>query len=759
MVQQPLGDKKNMKALNPYLSAAAVWHMGDLNSACGKYPLTLNGEVKVGQALQGEEKSASLARGGDGLTATFSGGYISLGAGDGELNLEGLKEYTFYIRYCNHSEKQDAPILSLADTQADFSGILYGSKVDYGQIGLREKERMSSDYSLEFLHRTTPLKDRTQPEYMRDDPTRWFHYLTTNPFFFNPAIKSDFIDGRLRLSVPVDLIGPVVWHDVIIRFLGYRLEMFIDGVLVDEEWPHGPVSGVAAPFLLGAVYEKGNLRSGFQGQVDELAIWKKALSDEEILSLSGGSAVAAQREIAILVEEPDNVQYWRPRGHNAWVGDCMPFFHEGRFHIFYLFDRRHCHSKWGMGAHQFAHISSTDLRHWDHHPLSIPITDPIECAMGTGDCIFHEGQYYLYYIQHARRCLFKDSPYQGDYIGVAVSKDGIHFEKRAEPVIELNYKGETGEVACGDINPLVFADASGKHFYMYVSGWKILASDDLLHWTETSNPALCSLKWLCTSNIEWNGWYYFFGEDQYRMSKKPLECPEFQAPSDSFFYSGLAVPMAAPFKNNRYLYVGFANGGEYAQELVVRELVQQKDGTLGLKWVEEMIPESGAPLPLVAKPLRGNPQITPGSIQFPSQDGLSIAMFSNLPKNYRLKVKIRREAFDSIFGLCFRGRGSYTDGCELRFKFNATEHYVQFDQPLNESVSENPKGVFVCQYYPFDKSEYILVEAIVKDDFVDVCIDNRHCRITRAPLNNDRLFLFANKGEVRFEQLEIRPLV
>jgi len=280
--------------------ADAVWHMDELTSACGKHPLALHGDVTIGDELHDAEGRASRARGGDAFVAAFAGGYMVLGSPDGGVSLDGLREYTICIRLCDPAAVWDAPILSLANSQLANSGMLYGSHLNPFQIGFRERARLTNDRALEFLHRTTPLARRTVPAYMRDDPTGWFKYLTTNPIHCSPTNKQDFIDGRLRLSVPVDLIGPAGWHDVIIRFSGHRLGMFVDGVLVDEEWPHGVASGFSGPLLLGAVYEKGKIRSGFHGQVDHVAIWRRALTDAEVADVSGGAKSVAQCETAIL---------------------------------------------------------------------------------------------------------------------------------------------------------------------------------------------------------------------------------------------------------------------------------------------------------------------------------------------------------------------------------------------------------------------------------------------------------------------------
>ena len=52
------------------------------------------------------------------------------------------------------------------------------------------------------------------------------------------------------------------------------------------------------------------------------------------------------------------------------------------------------------------------------------------------------------------------------------------------------------------------------------------------------------------------------------------------------------------------------------------------------------------------------------------------------------------------------------------------------------------------------------LDIIVKDRILDVCMDNRRTFIARRnDLGGKRLFFFAERGEVFFEQIEIRPLL
>ena len=133
--------------------------------------------------------------------------------------------------------------------------------------------------------------------------------------------------------------------------------------------------------------------------------------------------------------------YWRPRGYNVYAGDCMLLWDGGRLHLFYLFDRRHHTSKWNLGAHQYAHLSTTDLVDWQRHPLAIPLSHTWECAIGTGDFIHHAGRYYAFYTDCGGRCQFEDKPHSGSGVFRAVSDDGIHYRKDPVPVVPPSATG------------------------------------------------------------------------------------------------------------------------------------------------------------------------------------------------------------------------------------------------------------------------------------------------------------------------------
>jgi hypothetical protein len=59
-----------------------------------------------------------------------------------------------------------------------------------------------------------------------------------------------------------------------------------------------------------------------------------------------------------------------------------------------------------------------------------------------------------------------------------------------------------------------------------------------------------------------------------------------------------------------------------------------------------------------------------------------------------------------------------------------------------------------------DLDKPFTLDLIVMDDLIDVSIDQRRTLIVRSPdrVNGDRLFFFADGGEVRFEDIQVRPL-
>ncbi len=458
------------------------------------------------------------------------------------------------------------------------------------------------------------------------------------------------------------------------------------------------------------------------------------------------------------------MQYFKPEDP-YFVGDCMPFFHDGTFHLYWLVDENHHQAKGGLGGHQWAHASTHNLVDWVHHPLAIACTEDWEGSICTGSMFYHDGTYYGYY---ATRLTDRT-----EKLSLAVSRDGITFEKTLPNPFAVPGVGFRPQHYR---DPFVFVDETTGEFNMLVTaaiqdyplhgrgGCLLrLTSRDLKQWTTVepflipgSQPGHASIP-ECPDYFHWNGWYYLvFGLDgvaHYRMSRQPFG-PWLRPPIDTFDGSTLAAVMkTAAFTGDRRLGVAFLNGRKddkddgqrvYAGNAVFREIFQHEDGSLGTKFPPEMLPPQGAPLALPFTPLTPGAACNGDTVQIAARQGLDAGMIAGVPRNVRITVNVIPQAPTAAVGLWLRGSGQLETGYQL------------VCLPYERKVTLNQQ-VLTCVD---GLDQPFTLDIILKDDIIDVCVDDRRCLIDRCPqLLGDHLYLVCENGVVTFEALHICPLL
>ncbi len=451
------------------------------------------------------------------------------------------------------------------------------------------------------------------------------------------------------------------------------------------------------------------------------------------------------------------MQYFKPEG-DFFVGDCLPFFHEGTFHFVYLLDENHHQGMGGMGGHQWAHASSTDLIHWVHHPLAIGIDEPWECSICTGSVFFHDGVFYAFYATRKNGW--------SEHLSLATGTDGITFTKTQPNPFASPPPGYGGHFR----DPFVFQDAGGT-FHMLVTAQRPqeplpqmrgclahLSSPDLKTWT-TNEPFLSpgfSDVPECPDLFEWNGWYYLIFSNhavaRYRLARSPFG-PWLKAPVDTFDSSNSRVLKSAAFSGNRRLGAAFLparkddlDDGEllYAGNAIFRELVQFEDGTLGSKFPPEMIPASDELCPLAFRTFAPGAQAQENNLHIEAPEEFGAAMSGAAPRDFHLSLQIAAKPHAGVFGLRLRASEGFEGGCELRFF--PQEGRVELGDQSIASVS----GL----------DEPFRLDVVVKDNIFDVCIGERRCLIQRAPqASGEQLFFFCRNGEVAFQNIELRALL
>lgn len=373
---------------------------------------------------------------------------------------------------------------------------------------------------------------------------------------FENGMADFWIIYDFKKEVPLHLAGKAKINDeCVINIRPYRIELYIDGILADEEWPCG----------------------------------NNYLAECEITSNDCDFCVCDIKEDNAykpdVISSFENAEGWRPE-EKVFVGDCMPYVHDRKYHVLYLKDRHHHKSKWSLGAHQWEHISTSDFKEWDIHPTAVEISSPDEASICTGSWIIKDNVHYLYYT--VRTC--DKSPAR---IRRSVSTDGFHFEKDVDFSFELSdkYTKETAR------DPKIVVDEQGV-FHMFIttsikeSSTGCLAhlkSCDLDNWTEFDEPLYVappeSGEPECCDYFYKDGFYYLIyslkSKGYYKYSRKPFS--DWCVPEKPVIPCKY-VPKAAIF-NDKIIFVGYENCAEggYAGNMTFLEAVVSENGELTYK--------------------------------------------------------------------------------------------------------------------------------------------------------------------------------
>lgn len=382
-----------------------------------------------------------------------------------------------------------------------------------------------------------------------------FSYSDTGIQGTKTVFSASFLDGILSVSllftysdIPLTLRTECRNGDCAeLVYRPYRIELYRNGILTDEEWPAGEL-------LFGT---DSSLKTGRAPQFSEP-------ESETVQPDVVGSFVCAEG--------------WKP-GNGVFVGDCMPYSDGERYHVIYLKDRHHHGSKWGRGAHQWEHISSSDLLHWDIHPMAVPITDPGEGSICTGSWLYTGGKNYLYYTVRS----VDGSPAP---IRRSVSEDGFHYTKDTGFGFVLSDR----YTASSARDPKTVQAEDGSYHMFVTSTRRDIGKGCLVHlvssdgetWREKGEIYLSSdsAEPECPDYFQFGGKYYLLfslrGQAHYLVSDSPFEG---WRSFDDDVIPCESVPKGAVFKG-RLIFTGFRGNGGYAGTMTFTEAFAAEDGHL-----------------------------------------------------------------------------------------------------------------------------------------------------------------------------------
>jgi glycosyl hydrolase family 32 len=461
-------------------------------------------------------------------------------------------------------------------------------------------------------------------------------------------------------------------------------------------------------------------------------------------------------------KQPSNkMQYFKPAG-NLFVGDCIPFFHNDTYYLYWLLDSAHHSALKGLGGHQWALSTSRDLVNWKHYPVVLGIDEDWEKSICTGSVVYKDNLFYAFY---ATRLLDANGAVN-EQLSYAISKDGIHFEKQKPNPF---YTSAPGYSKRNFRDPKVSVDLQGK-FHLFVSsatdsamtsanGAMVhLVSGDLKKW-DVMAPLIANQDDVpeCPDYFEWNGWYYLVygrgGNTFYLQSRNkygPWQYPSSQALDEDWNN----VVKTAAFTNGRRIAAGWIpsrreghdDGGEvFGGNVLIREIIQAKDGSLLTRFAKELIPATGGPLSLTFETDSLTTKIAGNSYRVKSPGGRGAFRIATVPVNARITFEANVESTIEDFGVILRGND----------KSNEKTGYMVRFMPENQTVSLHNTSIKAVD----GLSKKVKVDIVMQDDIIDVNIGGRRCIANRlAEQKGGSLVFFAKHGTVTFQSIVIAPI-
>lgn len=332
-------------------SADLLWECTSADASNGKVEMALKGQVNIGVALEGNDLRESTARGGDGKVAVLNGGALLESLSDrAPVAIDGTSMSVLLRVKGDGRPWPDGEIFARHGGHNQVLFNMHTHRGEFGfEFGVQGKPRLAA-----------------------------------------------------RLPIPVAKVSTGGWHDVIACYDGKRLTLYLDGVPVGRKEVTGHLRGDnRTPIVLG-----GPVR----GQIDHAALWTRALSEAEIIALSGGEKAVATRRAALRGEaekivgrdgltladklraarelrEQIQADPLRPRWHlgtpdGIWNDINGAFFWKGRYHLFFqsiIYPSAETVAEGrdiATARKEWTHASSADLVHWIYHGTAVrPVFD------------------------------------------------------------------------------------------------------------------------------------------------------------------------------------------------------------------------------------------------------------------------------------------------------------------------------------------------------------------------------------------------
>ena len=461
---------------------------------------------------------------------------------------------------------------------------------------------------------------------------------------------------------------------------------------------------------------------------------------------------------------------------DGWLADVIPFYWDGRFHLFYLKDYRDVPAH-GAGTPWF-HLATRDFVDFEDLGEALPVggDDAQDQYVFTGCVIERDGVFHIFYTGHNETFRGTDRP--DEAIMHATSPDLVHWTKDpANPILFAptdRYERDDWR------DPFVYWDPDGREFRMLLAARRttgpsnrrgciaLATSPNLQDW-EVRDPMWAPDLYfthecpdLFRIGDDWCLVYSTFTErtvTHHRRSRSQ-EGPWLAPADDAFDSRAFYAAKSASDGRRRFLFGWLPSRTEerddgawqWGGNLVVHEILDDA-GSFVVRPPDTVVDRFSIPVDLTVEPVIGPWKVDGDVVSAHSRDGFAYLRLASMPDPCSIEVSIAIEPGTRSAGVVLRGDDELDHYYQLRIE--PERRRIVFDrwprpgdQPF---VFERP--------LPDGDDRTIRLRIIVEGTAIVTYVDDRVALSARGYDSPGRsVGLFVSEGSATFTKATVRAL-
>ncbi len=470
--------------------------------------------------------------------------------------------------------------------------------------------------------------------------------------------------------------------------------------------------------------------------------------------------------------------FYRPA--DGFVGDVMPFYWNGLFHVFYLKKAALPPARGGAEDTPVAHLVSIDLAHWEEWPLAVSPGAPGQpdaSSCWTGSVVERNGVFHLFYTGH-------EGPNIPQTICHATSRDLRAWGKdRRNPILRADPRWYH---PMDWRDPFPFWNEEAGEYWMLLAArvkdgppnrcgcTALAASPDLEHW-EVRPPLWTPRLYFtheCPDLFRWGDrWAFVFSEFNDRMQThyclgESLAGPWIAPADDAFDGRAFYAAKTASDGRRRFAFgwnptrAGDTDAGQWEAggTMVVHELKPKADGSIAAGPLPEVEALFARPHPLsFFRTLYGQWDANETSFTAHPTDGLAACLLGDMPDPCLIRATLACPPGTRAGGLLLRTQPDLDVYYQVRWE--PDRRRVAFDH------SQRRGGEPVLVERPVESAQppfgtppggSVELKVFVEGSVVVAYIDDRVALSCRAyDRRGGQLGLFVVQGEATFSEVSV----